>query len=59
LIFIPNFNNKSGEKRIIENKNKFISLMLIFGQLKLLQIIMKRLHLEDNELEKLEDFYFN
>jgi len=59
LIFIPNFNNQSGEKRIIENKTKFMSLMLIFGQLKLLQIIMRRLHLEIKDLEKLEDFYFN
>ena len=59
LIFIPNFNNQSGEKRIIENKTKFMSLMLIFGQLKLLQIIMKRFHLENKDLEKLEDFYFN
>ena len=42
-----------------ENKTKFISLMLIFGQLKLLQIIMRRLHLEIKDLEKLEDFYFN
>ena len=33
--------------------------MLIFGQLKLLQIIMKRLHWENKDLEKLEDFYFN
>ena len=59
LIFIPNFNNQSGIKHLIENKNKFISLMLIFGQLKLLQIIMKRLHWENKDLEKLEDFYFN
>ena len=59
MIFIPNFNNQSGEKRIIENKTKFMSLMLIFGQLKLLQIIMKRFHLENKDLEKLEDFYFN
>ena len=33
MIFIPNFNNKNGEKMIKENKDKFISLMMIFGQL--------------------------
>ncbi len=59
LIFIPNFNNHNGEKFIIENKAKFTSLMLIFGQLKLLQILMKRFNLDNKELEKLEDYYFN
>ena len=59
LIFIPNFNNEIGEELIKKNKEKFISLMLIFGQLKLLQILMKRFKIVSEELDKLEDFYFN
>jgi len=59
MIFIPNFNNKIGKKLILDNKDKFISLMLIFGQLKLLQVILKRFKIELKELEKLEDNYFN
>ena len=59
MIFIPNFNDKIGKKLILDNRDKFISLMLIFGQLKLLQVILKRLQIELNELEKLEDNYFN
>ena len=42
MIFIPNFNNDTGKKLINMNKEKFICLMLIFGQLKLLQVIMKK-----------------
>ena len=59
MIFIPNFNDKIGKKLILDNRDKFISLMLIFGQLKLLQVILKRLQIKLNELEKLEDNYFN
>ena len=59
LIFIPNFNNKIGEVLIKKNREKFISLMLIFGQLKLLQILIKRFQFDDLELEKFEDLYFN
>ena len=35
---IPNFNNEAGKELIKKNQDKFISLMLIFGQIKLLQI---------------------
>ena len=35
-------------------KNKFMSLMLIFGQLKLSQIIVKRFGIKNNELTKIE-----
>ena len=59
MIFIPNFNNKNGKKLILDNKDKFMSLMLIFGQLKILQVILKRFQIELNDLEKLEDNYFN
>ena len=59
MIFIPNFNNQLGKNLIKDNKDKFISLMLIFGQLKLLQIILKKLNFFDEKLFKLEDRYFN
>ena len=59
MIFIPNFNNKIGKKLILDNKSKFISLMLIFGQLKILQVILKRFQIELKEIENLEDNYFN
>jgi len=59
MIFIPNFNNKIGKKLILDNKDKFISLMLIFGQLKILQVILKRFQIELINLENLEDNYFN
>jgi len=59
MIFIPNFNNKIGKKLILDNKDKFISLMLIYGQLKILQVILKRFQIELKEIEKLEDNYFN
>ena len=44
---------------IMENKDKFISLMMIFGQLKILKTIIKRMDLNYDKLEKLEDNYFN
>jgi FkbM family methyltransferase len=59
MIFIPNFRNKIAKKLILDNKNKFISLMLIFGQLKILQVILKKFQIELNELENIEDNYFN
>ena len=59
MIFIPNFNNEIGMKLIRNNKEVFISLMLIFGLLKLLQILMKRLKITNEELKELEDQYFN
>ncbi len=59
MIFIPNFNNENGKKIIKNKKDKFISLMLIFGQLKLLQVILKKLEINNFELEQLEDQYFN
>ena len=59
MIFIPNFNIEAG-KELIKNKNKkFISLMLIFGQLRILQVILKRLGISNDKIEQLEDQYFN
>ncbi len=59
MIFIPNFNNETGKNLIKDNAEKFISLMLIFGQIKLLQILMKRFEIDNREIENLEDNYFN
>ena len=59
MIFIPNFNNEIGKELIKQNKNKFMSLMLIFGQLKLLQTIIKKFGINNDELSKIEDEYFN
>jgi len=59
MIFIPNFNTKEGEKKIKANQEKFISLLLIFGQLNILKVIMKRLKIHLNGLDKFEDLYFN
>ena len=46
LIFIPNFKNQKGEDLIKKYKERFISLMLIFGQINLLKLIMKRLNIK-------------
>ena len=59
MIFIPNFDNDSGKELIKANIEKFTSLMLIFGQLKILQVILKRFKISDNKIEQLEDCYFN
>jgi hypothetical protein len=59
IIFIPNYLTKSGA-RIIKNRiQNFISLMLIFGQVKLLQVISSNLRFSmDKEIQKLDDKYF-
>ena len=59
IILIPNFNNDEGKDLIIKSKEKFISLMLVFGQLNLLKLILKRFDINNEELERFEDLYFN
>ncbi len=59
MILIPNFNNNEGKNLILNSTSKFISLMLIFGQINLLKIIMKKFNIENQEIEKFEDLYFN
>ena len=59
MIFIPNFNIDTGKKLIKNSYKKFTSLMLIFGQLKILQVILKRFQISDDKIEQLEDYYFN
>ena len=44
---------------ILDNKEKFLSLMMIFGQIKFLQLISEELDLDEkNFLNKYEDRYF-
>jgi len=60
MIFIPNFNNEIGKKLILENEKKFISLMLIFGQISLLKIISSKNNFEfSDKISKLQDLFFD
>jgi len=60
MIFIPNFNDENGKKLILENENKFISLMLMFGQISLLKIISNKNNFKSSEqINKIQDLFFN
>jgi len=60
MIFIPNYLTEFGEKIILSRENKFVSLMLIFGQIKLLQTISEKLNFSTNlEVQKLSDKFFH
>ena len=60
MIFIPNFNSDIGKKLILENENKFVSLMLMFGQISLLKIISNKNNFKSSErLNTLEDLFFD
>ena len=59
MIFIPNYLNDLGKKIILSREKEFISLMLIFGHIKLLQTISEKLNFSLNlELQKLKDKFF-
>jgi FkbM family methyltransferase len=60
MLFIPNFRNIEGSNLITSNESKFVSLMLIFGQISLLKIISQTNNFESlSEINDLEDRYFN
>ncbi len=59
MIFVPDFNSEKGKKLILENMEKFISLMLIFGQINILKVILKKFNIENKEIEKIQDLYFD
>ena len=60
MIFIPNYLTDSGKKLILSREKKFVSLMLIFGHIKLLQIISTKLNFSLNsELQKFNDRFFH
>ena len=59
MIFVPNYMTEFGKKLILSREKEFISLMLIFGHIKLLQIISDKLNFSTNkEIQKLKDNYF-
>jgi FkbM family methyltransferase len=60
MVFIPNFNKEVGKELIAKNEEKFVSLMLIFGQISLLKIISKKNNFKSfKKIKDLKDFYFN
>ena len=59
MIFIPNFKNQNGENIIKERKNKFLSLLLIFGQIDLLKVIISNINLSNTDfINEIDDKYF-
>ena len=59
MIFIPNYLTDFGKKIIMSREKEFISLMIIFGQIKLLQNISSKLNFAANsEIQKLKDKFF-
>ena len=60
MIFIPNYLNDLGKKLILSREKAFASLMLIFGYIKLLQVISEKLNFSTNlELQKTRDKFFH
>ncbi len=60
MIFIPNISKKIGKKIIENKKEKFISLMLMTGQIKFLKEISKVINLGYPDIcNKFEDKFFN
>ena len=58
--FIPNFLTKKGKELILSRENEFIFLMLIFGQVRLLQLISKKLDFKLNgKISKIRDKFFD
>ena len=59
MIFIPNYLSDKGKKLILSKEKEFTCLMLIFGHIKLLQIISEKLNFSTrSELAKLKDKFF-
>tara|TARA_B100001057_G_scaffold465813_1_gene522291 strand:+ start:1252 stop:2187 length:936 start_codon:yes stop_codon:yes gene_type:complete len=59
MIFLPNFNTDEGKKLILDNQDKFISIMLMSGQIELLKRISELLKLGHKDFYiKLNDRYF-
>ena len=60
MIFVPNYMVDFGKKLILSREKEFVSLMLIFGHIKLLQIISANLNFSMNsEIQKLKDKFFH
>jgi len=59
VILIPNYMKEMGKKIILSREKEFISLMLIFGQIKLLKAVSLKLNFPMNsEIQKLKDKFF-
>ena len=59
MIFLPDFSKEEGEKLILSKKAKFISLMLVSGQIELLKKISEIINLDNSEYyENFQDKYF-
>ncbi len=59
MLFIPNYLNKISQKILVSRQSEFIALMLMFGQIRLLQIISRKLKFElNNKIQLLKDPYF-
>jgi hypothetical protein len=59
MIFVPNYLTVTGKKIIKKRIDNFISLMVIFGQVKLLQVISSNLSFSNNrKIQELDDKYF-
>lgn len=60
MVFIPNFAKDNGRNIIKKKVNEFVSLMLISGQIKLLNEISNEIDLKNSGFDfKVEDKYFN
>ena len=60
MIFIPNYNTDIGKKIILSREKEFVSLMLILGHIKLLQVISEKFNFSNNlEIQKLKDKFFH
>ena len=60
MIFIPNYLTENGKKIILSREKEFVSLMLIFGHIKLLQDISVKLNFSTNsEIQKIKDRFFH
>ena len=60
MIFIPNYLTEEGKKLILSKEKEFISLMLIFGHIKLLQTISEKLNFLENEgIKNIKDKFFH
>ena len=60
MIFVPNFNKDEGKNIILKNEDKFISLMLMSGQIELLKRISELLGFKYRDFYmKITDRYFN
>ena len=60
MFFIPNFLTEKGKDLIHSRENEFAFLMLIFGQVRLLQTISKKLEFKLNSsISKIRDKFFD